>query len=83
MASAVPAGIARVGVFVNVPTSMYSHGRRELSARLLAASRRRAARNDRGAEWPVVRAFRFGAEGWTPIEQYLPNAKAQACCRPP
>jgi phosphoribosylanthranilate isomerase len=72
VALAVPKGVARVGVFVNSPT-----------AEILAAAEQYGLdylqlHGDEPPEqiaelraWPVVRAFRFGVEGWRPVEEYL------------
>jgi phosphoribosylanthranilate isomerase len=72
VAAAVPKGIARVGVFVNAST-----------AEMLAAAEQYKLdylqlHGDEPPEqlaelraWPVIKAFRFGDDGWTPIKQYL------------
>jgi phosphoribosylanthranilate isomerase len=72
LAAAVPNGVARVGVFVNATTSemlaaakqyhldyLQLHGD-ELPAQLAELQ-----------VLPVIKAFRFGDDGWTPIEDYL------------
>ena len=76
VAAAVPKGIARVGVFVNAST-----------AEMLAAAEQYKLdylqlHGDEPPEklaelraWPVIKAFRFGLEGWSPIEQYLVDCK--------
>jgi len=76
VSAAVPAGVARVGVFVNAPT-----------AEILAAAETYGLdylqlHGDEPPEqlaelraWPVIRGFRFGEQGWKPIEAYLIDCK--------
>jgi phosphoribosylanthranilate isomerase len=76
IAAAMPSGLARVGVFVN-----------DSSAAMLAAAQRYELdylqlHGDEPPEqlaelraWPVVKAFRFAAEGWRPIQSYLMACK--------
>ena len=72
VADAVPKGLARVGVFVNAS-----------SAEMLAAAERYGldylqlhgdeppAQLAELRTCPVIKAFRFGDEGWAPIKHYL------------
>ena len=76
VAAAVPRELARVGVFVNAT-----------GAAMLAAAQRfqldyLQLHGDEPPEqlaelraWPVIKAFRFGTEGWQPIESYLSACK--------
>ena len=76
VAAAVPNGIARVGVFVNASTAemltiaaqyeldyLQLHG--DEPPEQLAELRAR----------PVIKAFRFGDDGWAPIKEYLIECK--------
>jgi phosphoribosylanthranilate isomerase len=78
VAAAVPKGIARVGVFVNASTA-------EMLA--VADQYRLDYLQLHGDEppvqlaelraWRVIKAFRFGDDGWAPIKQYLAECKRQ------
>jgi phosphoribosylanthranilate isomerase len=76
VADAVPQGLARVGVFVNASTDDM----------LAAAVRYRLDYLQLHGDEPpeqladlravaVIKAFRFGAEGWTPIKEYIAECR--------
>lgn len=77
---ALPAGVAKVGVFVNAPTEdildacerlrldyIQLHG--DESPEMLAHLK----------PWPIVRAFRLTESGWSPIVDYMAACQALDC----
>ncbi|MEX2140829.1 MAG: phosphoribosylanthranilate isomerase [Pirellulales bacterium] len=76
VAAAVPAGVARVGVFVNASTPEILAAAEQ--CRLVYLQLHGDESPFQLAElraWPVIKAFRFRAEGWTPIEKYIAECK--------
>jgi phosphoribosylanthranilate isomerase len=76
VAAAVPKGLARVGVFVNASTTEIlaaaeQHGLEYLQ---LHGDESPAQLAELRA-WPVIKAFRFGDDGWASIEHYLIECK--------
>ena len=76
VAAAVPAGISRVGVFVNASTPEVLAAAENLGLEYLQLH------GDEPPEqlaelraWPVIKAFRFVGGDWTPIERYISDCK--------
>jgi phosphoribosylanthranilate isomerase len=72
VADVVPKGLARVGVFVNSSTAdmLAAVERCGLDYLQLHGDEPPEQLSELRAR-PVIKAFRFGAEGWAPIKQYL------------
>lgn len=76
VAAAVPQGLARVGVFVNASTTeMLAAAEQHGLAYLQLHGDESPAQLAELRAWPVIKAFRFGDDGWAPIKQYLIECK--------
>jgi phosphoribosylanthranilate isomerase len=76
IAAAVPDGLARVGVFVNASTEeMFAAVERYGLDYLQLHGDERPDQLPELSTIPVIKAFRFGPEGWTPIEEYIAQCK--------
>jgi phosphoribosylanthranilate isomerase len=76
VAEAVPGGVARVGVFVNASTPEMLAAAQEYGLDYLQLhGDEPPAQLAELRAWPVIKAFRFGDDGWTPIERYVAECK--------
>jgi phosphoribosylanthranilate isomerase len=73
--AAVPAGIARVGVFVNAPVDLILTAAENFQLDYIQLHGDEPPETIAALEWPVIRAFQLGRDGWPPIEQYLAECK--------
>ncbi len=76
ISAAVPKGLARVGVFVNSSTAEMLAAAEQFKLDYLQLHGDEPP--GQLAElhpWPVVKAFRFGDDGWKPIKLYLTECK--------
>ena len=82
VAAAVPHGLARVGVFVNASTEeMFAAVGRYGLDYLQLHGDERPDQFPGLSTIPVIKAFRFGPEEWTPIERYIAQCKVN-CAHP-
>jgi phosphoribosylanthranilate isomerase len=72
ISAAVPKGVARVGVFVNASTAdmLAAADKFQLDFLQLHGDEPPEQLAELHA-WPVIKAFRFGDDGWIPVKQYL------------
>jgi phosphoribosylanthranilate isomerase len=76
IAAVVPPGIERVGVFVNAPTPLMITAAQRFRLNYLQLHGNEPP--EQLAElraYQVIKAFRFGNEGWQPIESYLASCR--------
>jgi phosphoribosylanthranilate isomerase len=76
VAAAAPKGLARVGLFVNASTTeMLAVAERHGLAYLQLHGDEPPAQLAELRAFPVIKAFRWGDDGWAPIKQYLFECK--------
>jgi phosphoribosylanthranilate isomerase len=76
VAAAVPPHIARVGVFVNASTAEMQEAAARYRLDFLQLHGDEPANQlAELAPWPVLKAFRFDDDGWSPIEQFLVDCR--------